>query len=382
MRFNSYIVLGEGLTDREGHGFADAGIYCYWGRMGLTSRHKGQEKYHTRRHPEIATLEPVQVFCFLKSEFDASSIFRNHAASLNCPDRILLIEKLLMTQLSSNVSKVRFFCSPEKARLDTRSMIELGSASVLLLTLLATLGTAGLAHAKPSQNDFVGNLYASDPAPQSNTFPEGTVIIVDGRTLAGPNSSAQQRGGRLFLPIVSIARALGDSIQSDATSRVVIVRRQGGMVAEFSAQLNQVRENGSVTLTISATADIVFPPEVQELMLPVEIVAALLDVSIQREEGRAIRITRGGPQASTVRPGTEHAPFELYQLEYDYNASRYTSFFDHNLTLRGSGRLGDGRFTFLTNFDGGTAQSRLTNLHGCLTQYVVRRRNYLLAQCD
>ena len=269
-----------------------------------------------------------------------------------------------MTQLSSDVSKVRFFCSSQKARLDTRRMIKLGSASVLLLTLLATLGTAGLAHAKPSQNGFVRNSYASDPAPQSNSFPEGTVIIVNGQTLAGPNSSAQQRGGRLLLPIASIARALGDSIQSDATTRVVTVRRQGGIVAEFSAQLNQVRENGSVTLAISATADIVFPPDVQELMLPVEIVAALLDVSIQREEGRAIRITRGGTQAGTVRPGTEHARIELYQLEYDYNASRYTSFFDHNLTLRGSGRLGDGRFTFLTNFDGGTAQSRLTNLHG------------------
>ncbi|PYS27722.1 MAG: hypothetical protein DMF75_19855, partial [Acidobacteria bacterium] len=272
-----------------------------------------------------------------------------------------------MTQLSSDSFKVRLSGSSRQARMDTRCLIKLGSALALLLALVAMLETAGLAHAAPSAsrpNDFVRNLYASDPAQQSKSFPEATVIIVNGGTLAGPNSSAQQRGGRLFLPVASIARALGDVIQSDATSRVVTVRRQGGIAAEFSAQLNQVRENGSVTLAISATADIVFPPDVQELMLPVEIVAALLDVSIQREEGRAIRITRGGPQAGTVRPGTEHAPFELYQLEYDYNASRYTSFFDHNLTLRGSGRLGDGRFTFLTNFDGGTARSRLTSLHG------------------
>ncbi len=110
-----------------------------------------------------------------------------------------------MTQLSSDISKVRFFCSSEKARLDTRRLIKVGSTSALLLMLLATLGTAGLAHAKPSQNGFVRNSYASDPAPQSNSFPEGTVIIVNGRTLAGPNSSAQQRGGRLFLPIASIA---------------------------------------------------------------------------------------------------------------------------------------------------------------------------------
>ena len=65
MRFNSNIVLREGLTDREGHCFADAGIYGYWGRMGLTPSHKGQEKYHTRRQPEIVTLEPVQDFISL-----------------------------------------------------------------------------------------------------------------------------------------------------------------------------------------------------------------------------------------------------------------------------------------------------------------------------
>jgi hypothetical protein len=188
--------------------------------------------------------------------------------------------------------------------------------------------------------------------------------MVNGRTLAGPNSSAQQRGGRLLLPVATIAIALGDEIHADGLSRVVTVRRQNSVVAEFSAALSQVRENGAVILAISSTGDIVFPPNIQELMLPAEIVTALLDVSLQREEGRAIRITRGAPPAATVRAGGDHAPLELYQIEYDYNASRYTSFFDHTLTLRGSGRLGDGRFTFLTNFDGGTAQSKLTNLRG------------------
>src|SRR5436853_4457922 len=76
MRFNSYIVLSEGLTDREGHCFADAGIYRYWGRMGLTPSHKGQEKYHTRCQPEIATLEPVQDFVSLDQNLTTVQIFR------------------------------------------------------------------------------------------------------------------------------------------------------------------------------------------------------------------------------------------------------------------------------------------------------------------
>lgn len=202
------------------------------------------------------------------------------------------------------------------------------------------------------------------PAQQGSTLPESSIIIVNGRTITGPNSSAQQRGGRLFLPVANIARALGDVIQSDPSLRVVTVRHQNGIVADFSAQLNQVRENGSVTLAISGTADIVFPPDPRELMLPAEIVAALLDISIRRDEGRAISITRGSGQATTVRPGAQHAPWELFQIEYDYNLSRYTSFSGHNLMLRGSGRLADSRLTFLTNFVGGAAPSLLTGFRG------------------
>ena len=70
-----------------------------------------------------------------------------------------------MTQLSSDISKVRFFCSSEKARLDTRRLIKVGSTSALLLALMVTLETAGLAHAEPPAsrpNDFVRNLHASD----------------------------------------------------------------------------------------------------------------------------------------------------------------------------------------------------------------------------
>jgi hypothetical protein len=71
MRFNSYIVRSEVLTDREGHCFGHAGIYRYWGRVGLTLCHKGQEKYHTRCQPEIGTLEPVQDFVSLDQTLTA-----------------------------------------------------------------------------------------------------------------------------------------------------------------------------------------------------------------------------------------------------------------------------------------------------------------------
>lgn len=250
--------------------------------------------------------------------------------------------------------------------MNTRRMFRVCLTSGLLFASVAILQTTVLANAAHSglrKVHFVKSLYGGDPLPQTR-LPESTVIITNGRTLAGPNSLAQQRGGRLFLPVATIARALADAVESNAATRTVTVRRQSGIVADFNAELNQVRENGSVILAMSGTADIVFPPNSEELMLPVEIVAALLDVSIQREEGRGIRITRGATRADTVRDGTKHSPWELYQVEFDYNFGRRSSSSDQNLMLRGQGRLGDGRFTFLSNFVGRSAQLLPTTLQG------------------
>lgn len=44
---------------------------------------------------------------------------------------------------------------------------------------------------------------------------ENSVIVVNERALVGPNSAAQLRGGRLFLPVATIAQALGDTLSSD-----------------------------------------------------------------------------------------------------------------------------------------------------------------------
>ena len=178
---------------------------------------------------------------------------------------------------------------------------------------------------------------------------ETSVIIVNERALVGPNSSVQIRGGRLFLPVATIAQALGDTFSSDATLRVVTIRRQTGTIAVFNAPLNEVRENGAVVLTVSGTADLIFPPTPNELMLPAEIVAALLDVTVRRDEKNAIVINRKEIQAETIRRGSKQARWELFQIEYDYNYTRYTESGDHSLVLRGLGRIGDARLSFIAN---------------------------------
>jgi hypothetical protein len=207
---------------------------------------------------------------------------------------------------------------------------------------------------KSSGNTAPGALnetVATVPLPaQSGTPSQQTAIIVADRMLTGPQSFAQRRGGRIFLPIAAIARALGDVIEVDAAKRSVRVRRQNGIAAEFNAGLNQVSENNSLILSVSNAADIVFPPHVDELMLPVEIVSALLDASIRLDDAtRAIRITRGRAQGETVRTGAGRAAFELYQIGYDYNLNSYSSASNQSLTLRADGRIGDGRFNLLTN---------------------------------
>src|SRR5690349_14961910 len=178
---------------------------------------------------------------------------------------------------------------------------------------------------------------------------EKSVIIVNERALVGPNSAAQLRGGRLFLPVATIAQALGDTLSSDSSQRVVTIRRQNGTTAVFTAPLNEVRENGALILTVSGTADLVFPPTQSELMLPAEIVAALLDVVVRRDESQAIVISRKGVQADTIRTGAKHAPWQIFQIEYDYNFSHYTTSGDHSLVLRGTGRVGDARLSFIAN---------------------------------
>lgn len=228
----------------------------------------------------------------------------------------------------------------------------------LLVPCLLLCGILGLEHTQYFPTSTV-------LARTSGSAQESSVIIVNERALVGPNSAAQLRGGRLFLPVAAIAQALGDTLSSDSTTRSVTVRRQNGTLAVFNAQLNEVRENGAVVLTVSGSADLIFPPTANELMLPAEIVAALLDVVVRRDENKAIVISRKGVAVETVRDGAKRAPWELFQIEYDYNFSRYASTGDHTVVLRGTGRVGDARMSFLANSTVGAARNApRPNLHG------------------
>jgi len=185
-----------------------------------------------------------------------------------------------------------------------------------------------------------------------------TGIMVDERKLAGPFSLGKRIGNRTFVPVNGVARALGDTVTVFPSARLVKVQRQTGVVAEFSAELNQVRENGVVVLTVTNTADIVFAADPEELMLPIEIVGPLLGVSILVDEAQGeIRISRAESLLDTTAPpGTSHGGLDLYHSEYAYHISTNAGLIFQNLNTTSSGRLGDGRFDFQSSLAEGTGQ--------------------------
>lgn len=177
-----------------------------------------------------------------------------------------------------------------------------------------------------------------------------TPIIVNGRALTGPNSSAHRRDARILIPVTAVARALGDVIGVEPATRNVTVRRQTGLSAEFDARIGHVRENGAPILTVSNAGEIVLSPNADELMLPIEIAAALFHVSIRYDGGsNTVIINRGQARTEIAASKNGRRVADIYQVDYDYSLNRYGSGGSQNLTVTALGRLADGRFNFSSN---------------------------------
>lgn len=215
---------------------------------------------------------------------------------------------------------------------------------ILKFILIACLILVGSAI---SARGYEGNIENEAPGAGQVQFAS---IVVNGRGLTGPNSTASRRDGRIMVPVVSIARALGDDVVVDVSGRTITVRRQTGLTADLDTRLGQVRENGSLVLVVSNARELVFSPNADELSLPAEIVASLLDVSVRYDADKNIVVVTRGV-SETVTPGgkTGRAPFELHQVDYEYNLNRYSRVSAHNFMLTAGGRLGDGRFGFSSN---------------------------------
>jgi hypothetical protein len=272
--------------------------------------------------------------------------------------------------ISTRRRKVKAENSPDETRdsrkSDTRHLTKAESAAAKTDTSSALQPVPALTEPTMIQK---GSTRQPKPVPLPiEEAAKNARIMVNDRLLTGPFNSPQQRGHRTFLPIVSIAYSLGDQIVVNASTRSVEVRRQTGVVAEFNSSLNQVRENGAVILGVNGTGDIVFPFNAEELMLPVEIVSALLDVSVITDEVEgAIRISRGQFQADLVQDGPAHSLWQIRQAEYGYNLYRSADSYSQNIRLLTSGRLADGVFNFTAALDGSSGQRPMIFRRGTFT---------------
>lgn len=191
----------------------------------------------------------------------------------------------------------------------------------------------------------------------SDTPPAGQMqfvpVMVNGRVLTGPNSSASRRDGMILIPVTAIARALGDIVSVDLAKRAIYVQRQTGTTADLDIRLGSVRENGAVILMVASSGEIVLSPNAEEQMLPIEIAAALFDTSVRFDSVRNIVIvTRGLAATGDAVTRGKSGVAALYQLDYEYNLNKYSSGASHDLNINAAGRLGDGRFSLSSNTSG------------------------------
>ncbi len=172
-------------------------------------------------------------------------------------------------------------------------------------------------------------------------------VVLNGRTLTGPNTSAQRRNGRILVPVSAVARALGDVLVVDVGAKTVSVRRRDGIEAVFESTPGIVREAARPVLTISGQSEIVFTANADELLLPAEVFAALFAVSVRLDTVKNVVVISSGVIGSSVEQNAiERGAVELYSIDYEFGLNRFSSSTSHSLVMNGVGRLGDGRFHF------------------------------------
>ncbi|MFT3744176.1 MAG: hypothetical protein QM785_07770 [Pyrinomonadaceae bacterium] len=176
-----------------------------------------------------------------------------------------------------------------------------------------------------------------------------STVVVNGRTLTGPNSSAQTRDGRLFLPVGALARALGDSVSIDAAERRIAVLQQTGVRTTFDQQAGHVLENGAVVLSVTNAGRIVISPYLDELLLPVEIATALFDIETRFDKDNSTVYVTRGVLGMVTQQKEKRGIGEIYLADYEYDLNRYLGTNSHDLSLNAIGRLGDGRFSLVSN---------------------------------
>ena len=175
----------------------------------------------------------------------------------------------------------------------------------------------------------------------------GMPILVDGTPLIGTRSFAERRGGSLFIPLMDLASRLSMAVTVDPVARLITVQRPTGISATWNARTGEVAEDRAVVLVATRLGEVLFGTGPEDVMLPAEIIAPLLDVSVI-----------AGASDVQINTGRQHAKVgdrpnqlvELNRADYAYHLSVVELALNHSLQLHSAGRVQDGLFDLAANF--------------------------------
>ena len=185
-------------------------------------------------------------------------------------------------------------------------------------------------------------------------------VFVTGRELP-PTVRAEIRGSQTLLPIVPITRELGYSFTIDETAGIFRVRRVG-VDAEFSKQTSEVRENGVTVTAVPFAAEVNFAVPADSLMLPLEIVAPLLNVSVTVDnEKNSVKIE--SREVGSANVTSDRSRIEIGGLDYHFDSISQNGTYFQSFSLLSTGRVGNSIYRSNLNFLGGT-NARFLNFYG------------------
>lgn len=190
-----------------------------------------------------------------------------------------------------------------------------------------------------------------------------TRIFVEGRPVQLSGSVPSLRDGRLFLPVLPIAKELGDEITVDSSVGLVQVRlSHTGEKRTYDRISGEVRREGFVLGVFTESADVTISliPDTQQL--PVDILSLLLSVSLQINPAEGEVHIRRDTQVAIAHTVSGRIPLLLERLDYAETAGVLDGLYGHTLRLSSRGQAFNSLVTSAVEFTGGTHRAFLNLL--------------------
>lgn len=190
-----------------------------------------------------------------------------------------------------------------------------------------------------------------------------TRIFVEGRPVQLSASVPTVREGRLFLPLLPIARELRDEIAVDSAAGLVQARlSHTGETRTYDRSTGEVRRDGLVlgVFTENAAVTVALIPETQQL--PADVLSLLLGVSLQINSAEGEVHIRRDTQVTLTPQTSGRIPVLLERLEYMETAGILDGDYGHTLRLASRGQAFGNLVTSAVEYTGGSHRAFLNLL--------------------